>query len=144
VVRSGQSGGHRDIAGEHKSLLDAALAHDADRTVLLFETHIERTQAILTDFDLTAGLAGWTVNDASWSALHSYHCGTRRNGKNPLVHASRGARVFVDQAAQDGFSADLLCVDVGHGGGGSVRFVVGTWAGGSTDRFLWLLNVWGS
>ena len=56
---------HRDIAGEHKSLLDAALAHDADRTVLLFEAHIERTQAILTDFDLTAGLAGWTANDAS-------------------------------------------------------------------------------
>jgi hypothetical protein len=34
-------------------------------------------------------------------------------------------RVFVDQAAQDGFSADLLCVDVGRGGAGSVRFVAG-------------------
>jgi hypothetical protein len=27
-------------------------------------------------------------------------------------------RVLVDQAAQDGFSADLLSVDVGHGGAG--------------------------
>jgi hypothetical protein len=34
-------------------------------------------------------------------------------------------RVLVDQAAQDGFSADLLCVDAGHRGAGSVRFVVG-------------------
>jgi len=33
--------------------------------------------------------------------------------------------VFVDQAAQDGSSADLFCVDVGHGGAGSARFVVG-------------------
>ena len=30
-----------------------------------------------------------------------------------------------DQAAQDRFSADLLCVDVGHGGAGSVMFAVG-------------------
>ena len=32
--------------------------------------------------------------------------------------------VFVDQAAQDGFSADLLCLDAGHGGAGSVTSVV--------------------
>jgi len=44
---------HRDIAGEHKALLDAALAHDADRAVTLFEEHVDRTQAIITDFDST-------------------------------------------------------------------------------------------
>jgi DNA-binding GntR family transcriptional regulator len=45
---------HRDIAGEHKMLLDAALAHDADRAVRLFEEHIERTRVILTDSYLAA------------------------------------------------------------------------------------------
>jgi DNA-binding GntR family transcriptional regulator len=45
---------HRDIAGEHEMLLDAALAHDADRAARLFEAHIERTQAILTDSGVTA------------------------------------------------------------------------------------------
>jgi len=34
-------------------------------------------------------------------------------------------RVLVDQAAQDRFSAGLLCVDAGHRGAGTVRFVVG-------------------
>jgi hypothetical protein len=33
---------------------------------------------------------------------------------------SGGERVFVDQAAQDGFSVNLLCVDVGHGRAWSV------------------------
>jgi hypothetical protein len=33
-------------------------------------------------------------------------------------------RVFVDQAAQDRFSADLPPFDVGHGGAGSVKFVM--------------------
>ncbi|MGD0376632.1 MAG: hypothetical protein ABSB01_18870 [Streptosporangiaceae bacterium] len=37
---------------------------------------------------------------------------------------SGGVRVLVDQAAQDGFSADLLSVDVGRGGAGSDRFLV--------------------
>src|SRR6516165_3693453 len=36
---------------------------------------------------------------------------------------SGGTRVFVDQSAQDRFSADLLCIDAGHGGAGSIRFV---------------------
>jgi len=40
--------GHRDVAGEHRALLEAALAHDADRTVTMFEAHIERTQALVT------------------------------------------------------------------------------------------------
>ncbi len=39
----------RDVAGEHKALLDAALAHDADRAVALFEAHIDRTKAILAE-----------------------------------------------------------------------------------------------
>lgn len=37
----------RDVAGEHRALLDAALAHDADLAVALFEAHVERTKAIL-------------------------------------------------------------------------------------------------
>jgi DNA-binding GntR family transcriptional regulator len=44
----------RDVAAEHKALLDAALAHRADEAVALFEAHVDRTQAILlqsrTDF----------------------------------------------------------------------------------------------
>lgn len=37
--------------------------------------------------------------------------------------SSGGVRVLVDQAAQDGFSPDLLCIDVGHASSGSVAFV---------------------
>jgi hypothetical protein len=33
-------------------------------------------------------------------------------------------RVFVDEAVEDRFPADLLCADVGHGGAGSDTFVV--------------------
>ena len=40
---------NRDVAGEHKSLLDAALAHDADLAVSLFEAHVDRTKAILEE-----------------------------------------------------------------------------------------------
>ena len=47
---------------------------------------------------------------------------------------SGGVRVLVDQAAQDGFSADLLSVDVGHGGAGSVRFLVGDALGDALVR----------
>jgi len=35
-------------AGEHRALLEAALAHDADRTVTMFGAHIERAQALVT------------------------------------------------------------------------------------------------
>ncbi len=38
---------NRDVAGEHRGLLDAALAHDADLAVSLFEAHLDRTKAIL-------------------------------------------------------------------------------------------------
>ncbi len=44
---------HRDVAGEHKALLEAALAHDSDRTVELFEAHVDRTQAIVMDSRFT-------------------------------------------------------------------------------------------
>ncbi len=55
---------HRDVAGEHKALLDAALAHDADRAVLLFEAHIDRTEALVTDFDSAAVEVGPPSDDA--------------------------------------------------------------------------------
>src|ERR1035438_2863447 len=51
-----------------------------------------------------------------------------------VFRASGGIRVFVDQAAQDGFSVDLSCVDVGHGGAGSVTFIVGDALGGALMR----------
>lgn len=47
---------HRDVAGEHQGLLDAALTHDADLAITLFEAHLDRTQAIIlrTDFNPAA------------------------------------------------------------------------------------------
>jgi hypothetical protein len=41
------------------------------------------------------------------------------------VRASGGVRVFVDQAVEDGFSADPLDIEVGHGSPGSVASGVG-------------------
>ena len=43
----------RDIATEHRELMEAALAHDADRAVRLFEAHVDRTAAILLDLSAT-------------------------------------------------------------------------------------------
>jgi len=43
----------RDVAAEHKGLLDAALDHDADLAVRRFEEHVTRTQQVL----LASGLA---------------------------------------------------------------------------------------
>jgi DNA-binding GntR family transcriptional regulator len=52
---SGKGGdAHRDVAAEHKAILDAALAHDADRAVQLFEAHVDRTAAILLDLETDA------------------------------------------------------------------------------------------
>jgi hypothetical protein len=51
-----------------------------------------------------------------------------------VFRASGGARVFVDQSAQDRFSADLLCVHAGHGGARSVRFAVGDALGDALVR----------
>jgi DNA-binding GntR family transcriptional regulator len=39
----------RDVAAEHRGLMEAALAHDADLAVRLFEDHVDRTAAILID-----------------------------------------------------------------------------------------------
>ncbi len=45
-----------------------------------------------------------------------------------------GVDIFVDQAAQDGFSADLPCADVGHGRAVSVGFVGGDALGDALVR----------
>lgn len=45
---------HRDVAGEHRALLEAALAHDAERAVSLFDAHVERTSALVRDFIVSA------------------------------------------------------------------------------------------
>jgi hypothetical protein len=48
-----------------------------------------------------------------------------RSGDLQVFHASGSVRVFVDQAVENRFSADLLCADIGHGGAGSGTFAVG-------------------
>ncbi|MEU7788033.1 GntR family transcriptional regulator [Amycolatopsis sp. NPDC049159] len=40
---------HRDVAGEHQGLVDAALAHDPDLAVERFEAHINRTREIVME-----------------------------------------------------------------------------------------------
>jgi len=45
----------RDVAAEHKSLLDAALAHEAERAVALFEAHVDRTAEILLQLESSTG-----------------------------------------------------------------------------------------
>jgi len=54
LYRAWSGGGEvkRDVAGEHRALLDAALAHDADLAVELFEAHVDRTASILLDPDV--------------------------------------------------------------------------------------------
>ena len=49
---SGAGESKRDVAGEHRALLEAALAHDAGLAVELFEAHIDRTASILLELDL--------------------------------------------------------------------------------------------
>ncbi|MBE1495407.1 DNA-binding GntR family transcriptional regulator [Amycolatopsis lexingtonensis] len=44
---------HRDVAGEHQGLVDAALAHDAELAVARFEAHINRTREILMESSLS-------------------------------------------------------------------------------------------
>ncbi len=46
----------RDIATEHRELMEAALAHDAGRACQLFEAHVDRTAAILLDLDAGAAV----------------------------------------------------------------------------------------
>lgn len=43
----------RDVAGEHRALMEAALAHEADRAVELFEAHVERTVEIVLATETT-------------------------------------------------------------------------------------------
>jgi DNA-binding GntR family transcriptional regulator len=43
---------HRDVAAEHRGLLEAALTHDADLAAERFEAHVTRTREILTEFGL--------------------------------------------------------------------------------------------
>jgi DNA-binding GntR family transcriptional regulator len=40
---------NRDVAAEHKALMDAALAHDADDAVSLLEAHVDKTAAIVLE-----------------------------------------------------------------------------------------------
>lgn len=40
---------HRDVAGEHQGLVDAALAHDAELAVARFEAHVNRTRDLLME-----------------------------------------------------------------------------------------------
>ncbi len=54
LYRAWSGGGgevHRDVAAEHRAILDAALAHDVDLAGSLFEAHVDRTAAILLDLD---------------------------------------------------------------------------------------------
>lgn len=44
----------RDVAGEHRGLMEAALAHDADAAVAHFEAHVERTAEIVLGLDTEA------------------------------------------------------------------------------------------
>ena len=56
-------------------------------------------------------------------------CPTRKYGSVGelwVFRVSGGIRVFIDQAAQDGFSPDLSYVDAGHGGAGALPSPSGT------------------
>jgi DNA-binding GntR family transcriptional regulator len=48
-IRNGEP--KRDVAAEHRAILDAALDHDANLAVALFEAHVERTAAIVLDLE---------------------------------------------------------------------------------------------
>lgn len=50
----------RDVAGEHRRLMEAAIAHDADAAVALFTEHINRTASIVRSL----GIAEDTDDDA--------------------------------------------------------------------------------
>ncbi|MEJ2862188.1 GntR family transcriptional regulator [Actinomycetospora flava] len=44
---------HRDIAGEHRALLDAVLARDTDTALAVLTAHIQHTSAVLLDHTTT-------------------------------------------------------------------------------------------
>jgi len=66
LYRAWSGGGEpdRDVPAEHRGLMEAALAHDADLAVELFEAHVDRTASILLDPDVhgTALAAAQTHN----------------------------------------------------------------------------------
>jgi DNA-binding GntR family transcriptional regulator len=43
---------HRNVEEEHRKLMEAALAHDADLAVALFEAHVERTRSIVLEHEV--------------------------------------------------------------------------------------------
>lgn len=49
---SGRAEPGRDIPGEHRALMEACLAHDADLAVARFERHVDRTASILLEHEL--------------------------------------------------------------------------------------------
>lgn len=51
---SGRIDPGRDTSGEHKALMEACLAHDADLAVSLFEQHVDHTASILLEHELVA------------------------------------------------------------------------------------------
>ena len=51
-----------------------------------------------------------------------------------MFRPSGRACVLVDKAAEDRFSTDLLCVDVGHGAADTIAFVVGNVLGDALVR----------
>ena len=55
-------------------------------------------------------------------------------GDLQVFSALGGACIFVDQAVEDGFSADLPFVDVGYGRAASAAFVVGDALGDALMR----------
>jgi DNA-binding GntR family transcriptional regulator len=55
----------RDVAGEHKALLEAAIAHNADGAVALLEAHLDRTRAIITDFGVGTQASGEPFADTA-------------------------------------------------------------------------------
>jgi len=67
LYRAWSGGGDvkRDIAGEHRGLMEAALAHDGDLAVERFEAHVDRTATILLD----PSIAGTPPVEGSADAL---------------------------------------------------------------------------
>ena len=47
----------RDVEGEHRGILEAALARDADRLAALLRAHYEATVQVVLNAGLTDGLA---------------------------------------------------------------------------------------
>ena len=62
VTGSGET--DRDVAGEHKALLDAALAHNQDHATQLFEAHVDRTRSIVIDSALGSATDGLVTRQA--------------------------------------------------------------------------------